>query len=73
MERGNSTATAASRTRHFRLNRRRVAKVVPHGSANAAQKWRESFPAHKPVKDRKTAKYSGADAVMRTPSAVSLR
>jgi hypothetical protein len=68
----NSTATAASRTRHFGLDRRRVAQVVSHGSRpNAAQKWRESFPACKPLKYHKTAKYSGADAVMRKPPAGS--
>ena len=32
-----------------------------------------NFPAGKPLKYHKTAKYSGADAVMRTPSAGSPR
>jgi hypothetical protein len=68
----NSTATAASRTRHFRLDRRRVAEGRP-ARLFGERKPIRNFPACKPLKYHKTAKYSGADAVMRKPPAGSRR
>ena len=54
---GPSRKLAPSRTRHFRLDRRRIAEGRPARlSANAAQKWRENFPACKPLKYHKTGK-----------------
>jgi hypothetical protein len=71
----NSTGTAASRTSHFRLDRRRVSEGRParlFGEGGEGKPMR-NFPACKPLKYHKTAKYSGADAVMRKPPAGSQR
>ena len=59
----------------LRLDRRRVAEGRParlFGEGGEGKPMR-NFPACKPLKYHKTAKYSGADAVMRTPPAGSPR
>jgi hypothetical protein len=68
-------STAASRTSHFQLERRRVAESPSRMALGQMRrrKRRGNFPACKPLKYHKTGKSSRSGAVMKTPSAGSPR